>query len=119
MPTYPYHCVKCGQDTDIIKSMNESGRDEQCPICELQLERVWTVPYLTGTSVEDAEFNHALGVVTKNKKDRAEIAKQKGLVEVGNDYGTPERMQVKFDKSREESMEQRWKDVDKEVLNNE
>lgn len=37
------------------------------------------------TKVEHAEYNPGLGCITKNSKHRAEIAKRKGLVEVGNE----------------------------------
>lgn len=88
--------------------MSDYARLEPCPVCEIHMDRIWTIPYLTGTSVESAEFNPALGCVTKNSKHRAEIAKQKGLIEIGNDFGTAEKMQAKFDKDRAEKLKKTW-----------
>lgn len=35
--------------------------------------------------MQSAEFNHGLGCVIHSKREREEIAKQKGLIEVGNE----------------------------------
>lgn len=107
---YPYHCNKCGQDHDVVKSMHDSGRSEPCPVCEVTMDRVYTVPYLSGTSVQHAEYNPAFGKVVKNKRERDELAKRKGMIEVGNDYGSPEKLQKKFDKEREDKSERSWDD---------
>lgn len=105
---YDYHCIKCGSDVEIIKSMHDAGRSEPCPVCELQMERIWNVPLLSGTSVENAEFNPGLGTVVKNKKHREELAKRNGLIEIGNDYKSAESMDRSFEKQREEKRRKSW-----------
>lgn len=107
---YPYHCNKCGQDHDVVKSMHDSGRIEACPVCEVVMDRVYTVPYLSGTKVQDAEYNPAFGKVVKSKYERDELAKRRGMVEVGNDYGSSEKLQKKFERDREEKREAAWDD---------
>ena len=88
MATYPYYCVSCGRNEDIIKSMRDAAREEICPQCEITMNRIWVAPELSGASVQEAEYNPALGCVTKNKRHRTEIAKRKGLQEIGNDYSS-------------------------------
>lgn len=111
MPTYPYNCVKCDLYSEIIKPMSESGRDEKCVDCGCVLDRIWTAPHLTGTKVEDAEYNPGLGKVTKNKRHREEIAKQMGVVEIGNDYKNAEAIGQKFDSERQKKIDKSWDEV--------
>lgn len=94
--------------------MHDSGREELCPVCEIVLERVWTPTHIIGASVESAEYNPGLGEVVKNKKHRAELAKRKGLVEIGNDYSSPDKIHDKFEKERAEKAEKRLRDALKE-----
>ena len=112
---YPYHCIKCGQDIEIVKSMHESGREELCPICEIILERIWTAPQVIGASVENAEYNPGLGKVVKNKKHREELCKKMGVVEIGNDYKTPDKIHEKHDQQRAERSEARYAKALKEI----
>ena len=80
---YEMDCPKCEEMFEVVKSMNEASRLEYCTVCGTLLERIWNAPQIIGAKVEEAEFNHGLGCVTKNKNDRNEIAKRKGLIEVG------------------------------------
>lgn len=105
---YPYECEKCDYAGDTVKPMDQASRDEYCPQCGNLLQRVWTKPQLIGTKVQDAEYNPGLGVVTKNAYHRSEVAKRKNVIEVGNDYGSGEKLQTKFDKDRHEKREKRW-----------
>ena len=59
---------------------------EPCPECGSNGIRVITAHQVHGSArVEDAEFNPGLGCIIKNRKHRAEVAKQKGAIEVGNE----------------------------------
>jgi hypothetical protein len=44
----------------------------------------------------------------KNKRHRQELAKQKGLVEVGNDFGAGEKIQKQFEAERAARREKEW-----------
>jgi len=81
---YPYECEKCEEDFDITKDYRDAARLEYCLVCGNLLKRLWTRTEIIGAKVEEAEFNHGLGCVTTSKNNRNEIAKRKGLVEVGN-----------------------------------
>jgi putative FmdB family regulatory protein len=85
MATYIYFCEKCEKDYEIIKSMHDASRCELCEQCAEPLTRIYTSFQIMGAKVEDAEYNIGLGCVTKSKRHREEIAKQNGLIEVGNE----------------------------------
>lgn len=82
---YPYLCKKCDLEFDVVKHHSLSSKKEKCPECKKVADRIWPRPLFIGTSVENAEYNPGLGVVTKGKRDREEQAKRQGLVEVGNE----------------------------------
>ena len=84
---YEYLCQKCDLSFDVIKTVEDRDSPEVCVSCKELAKRAF-VPsrvHLTGTRVEDAEYNPGLGCITRGKKHRDEIAKQKGLIEVGNE----------------------------------
>ena len=107
---YEYSCVKCENFFQVMKSMRESDTNEFCNLCGAPGQFLFSPPYISGASVEHAEYNPGLGAVVKNKRHRAELAKRKGLVEVGNDYGSGEKMQKEFDQKRESARAKRWED---------
>jgi putative FmdB family regulatory protein len=115
--TYEYQCVKCDHSFDVIKSVKDMDVNEYCPHCDNPAERQF-VPsrvHFTGTKVENAEYNPGLGAVTKNKAHRAELAKRKGVVEIGNDYKSPETQHSEGEKLREARREARYKKAMDEI----
>lgn len=108
--TYEYRCTKCMSHFDVIKSVKDIDVNEFCPTCESPSERLF-IPqrvFFSGTRVEHAEYNPGLGAVVKNKRHREDLAKRKGLVEVGSDFKSAESMNQYFDSSREEKIKKRW-----------
>lgn len=108
--TYEYHCRACDHWFDVIKSYKDMERNENCPECgEFGFRQfVPSKVSFNSTSVQNAEYNPAFGEVVKNKRHREDLAKRKGMVEVGNDYGSAEKMQKHFDEVREKKREDRW-----------
>lgn len=87
MPIYDYTCEKCG-GYDVFKSIKTYDGKDPCPKCGTIGERDYSnykAPMLIGTAVQSAEYNPGLGCVVRNKNHRAEICKQRGLEEVGNE----------------------------------
>jgi hypothetical protein len=72
-------------------------------------EFVPTRLYLNGTKVENAEYNPGLGCIVRNSAHRKEIAKQKGLEEIGNEK--PETLHKHFDTARAEKIEKAYDEV--------
>jgi len=93
----------------VVKPVAEIAKVELCE-CGTPADRSFfpTRIHITGAKVEHAEWNPGLGCVTKNKRDREEIAKRQGLVEVGNDYKSGESIQKTFDQAREEKKKKEW-----------
>jgi len=82
---YPYVCKACKNEWDVSKRLKDIDNIELCPICKEEGKRVLAAGYFTNEKVEDAEFCPALGQVVKSKKHRLQIAKDRGLEEVGNE----------------------------------
>jgi putative FmdB family regulatory protein len=81
---YPYRC-ECGFEFDVVKAVSDFNRPESCERCGKEASRVFTRTQLFGTRVEDYSFNHGLGCVTRNSAHARQLAKDKGLIEVGNE----------------------------------
>jgi putative FmdB family regulatory protein len=97
---YCYEC-ECGEEFEVVKSVRFIDTPEHCPKCDKVAQRVMSSSvFFIGAKVEDAEYNPGLGQVIKNRKHRDEVARQKGLVEIGNQdvHG----MSESFAKQREE-----------------
>lgn len=106
MPNYAYFCEKCDVERTVYKSMHDSGRDEHCPECQMDLKRIFTPAQIIGASVQEAEYNLGLGMVVKNKQHRKEIADRRGLIEVGNE--TPKTLYRESVEKRQIEREKEW-----------
>lgn len=91
---------------------------EACPKCKNPAARIFIPRSLlfSGTKVESPEYNPGLGCIIKNAAHRKEVAKQKGLIEVGSEK--PETLHKMYDRAREEKFEKAWADVDKGWVGN-
>ena len=87
MPAYIYLCLKCDRKFDIVKSIKSLDDPEACPGCAaLETRRCLQRVNFNGASDWDkAEYNPGLGCVVKNTKHRERLAKERGLIEVGNE----------------------------------
>jgi putative FmdB family regulatory protein len=115
---YEYRCEPCAHAFDVVKPVADMERDERCPRCEASARRQF-VPsrvFFAGTSVQNAEYNPGLGCVVKNKAHREELARRRGLVEIGNDYQSPDSIHKKFDQAREEKREQVYEQAMREIV---
>lgn len=118
MPIYDYRCHSCGQHFETIKGIKAYDVDpsSDCTHCGARCgssDRYFGFCSIsfTGTAVVDAEYNPGLGQVVKNKYHKTEIMKQKSLVEVGNDFGSGEKMQTHFENTRHEAREKAWEKI--------
>jgi putative FmdB family regulatory protein len=111
MPTYDYNCKKCGP-FQVIESIKTHKMDLKCQ-CGLMAERtiIFSNQQFIGTKVQHAEYNPGLGVVTKNKQHREEIAKRKGLEEVGNEK--PSTIHKETKRTLDDKLS--WKDIEADL----
>lgn len=116
MPVYLYVCPKCEASQDVVKPMAEIDRIETCK-CGESLDRSARRINFLGDflyeKVEEAEYNQGLGCVTYGRKHRAEIAKRRGLVEIGNDE-TPGQSWNRFEAQREQASKRKWDNLMRE-----
>jgi putative FmdB family regulatory protein len=113
MPTYPWLCEKCDLEFETIESIHDYTGKKSCDMCGNPCTRIFTNCkfHFTGTKIEDAEYNVGLGKVTKSKAHREDLAKQLGVVEVGNDFKDPDNIHKKFDIDRSEKIKKSWEET--------
>jgi putative FmdB family regulatory protein len=106
---YPYRCSECSFEFDVIKSLKDIDQVENCSDCGAVAERFIARTHFYGARVEDAEFNPALGCIVKNRKHRDSIARDRGLIEIGNE--DCEKTIQRYEQDRERKLEQAWDKV--------
>ena len=102
-------------DWSVITTVSERDNPSACPECGKPGIRQLTLPCPVSPTAGDwnrQEFNHGLGCYTKSWKDARQIAKRRGLEEVGNE--PTESLHKTAESRRAEIRAQRWQDADKE-----
>lgn len=112
---YEYECEKCSANNleslfEIVKPVSEYNKQENCPRCGAVLSKVFGTFQFYGAKNEDAEYNHGLGQVIKSKKERKEVAKRMGLIEVGNEK--VESIHKHATITRQEKIKKKWDEVE-------
>jgi putative FmdB family regulatory protein len=106
---YPYRCPSCSKEFEVVKSVKDINVIEYCPQCADAGDRYIAQTHFYGASDWDRqEYNHGLGCVTKNSKHRDQIAKERGLIEIGNE--DCEKTMASQDKKLEQNIEEKTKD---------
>lgn len=83
--TFEYWCDHCNLVTEEWAAIGEAPISVKCVQCGGVAERQYTAPMIIGAAVQDAEYNPAFGQVVKSKRHREELAKQRGMIEVGSE----------------------------------
>lgn len=111
MPTYDFNCPKCDEPFEIIQGIKEYDGKGACPRCEgISTERIFSAKiHFIGASVESAEYNPGLGLVTKNSKHRKDEARARGLEEVGTE--STAKILAHDDRNRAEKLKKSWDEV--------
>lgn len=111
MAIYDYFCDKCESEYEVIKSIKDYDGKDPCPKCGVVGSRLFdrcTFHHI-GAKVKDAYKCPALGKVIKSDKHRNELAKQLGVIEIGNEK--PETIHKTFDKQREDKRLKAYEDI--------
>lgn len=109
---YCYQCLDCKRSFDVVKLVKDIDRNETCPRCgefatrEFAPQRI----HLSKTKVTHAEYNPGLNAVVKNERHKDYLLKEKGVVEIGNDFGSGTKMQKEFTTAREKKLAKAWED---------
>lgn len=105
------YCPGCGQVVSYERYVADSRVLSNCPECNYIVD-IGPTPskiHFIGSKVEHPEYSPAFGCVIKNKSHRNEMAKQKGMEEIGNE--PVEKIHKHFDTMREEKRERSWEEV--------
>lgn len=81
---YEYKCDQCETSKDVVKSVKDYDTPETCEKCQNSMRKVFSISRPLVDSMEP-EYYHSLGTVIKTKRQKREIMKAKGLIEVGNE----------------------------------
>ena len=113
MPTYAYSCGN--HEWTVIKSVSMLDLEEPCPECQAIGTRQIRAAYISPTAGDwnRGEWNPALGCYTKGVGHARQIAKSRGMEEVGTE--DPNKIHKHFEKQREEKAKARWAD-DRELV---
>ena len=102
---YPYECPKCDASFEVIKSVKMIDDEERCPKCDTVAERkiAKQQSFYGASDWDTAHYNPAFGKVVKSNKEARELAKKKGMIEVGNE--DPDKIEKEFAKDRAKKAE--------------
>lgn len=108
---YPHDCPKCQKEFEIIKSVKDFDRDEFCPDCgSLGIKTIARRQSFIGAADWDTRhYNPALGMVVRSNKEAQKIARERGLVEIGNE--NVDKIHRTFDTEREKKISTRYDDI--------
>lgn len=112
MPTYEFKCEGCGLLFDVVRSITEFTRDLDCTSCgkksDLQVSSNRNLFSVSGIP-ESPQFNPGLGAVTKGTKHAERLAKERGMIPVGNEK--VETVNKYFDKVKDDKAKRSWEDI--------
>lgn len=114
---YPYHCVACKHEFEVIKSVRQIDDEESCELCgQISVRTIAKSQAFYGANDWDtAHFSTVLGMKVRSNKEAQKIARERGLVEVGTE--NVEKIHKKFDTEREKKIETRYDDILNTTIN--
>jgi putative FmdB family regulatory protein len=112
MPLYDYMCGACSAEFSVVKSMADIDNIEPCPACQADCDRscrlITTAKEFYGEKPEEPFYSVALGKWVKGNRDNRKQAKERGLIEVGNE--SIEKEHARYERDRERRSKDRWND---------
>ncbi len=118
MALYVHRCPDCRHEFEVVKPMSAIDELESCPecaaFCNPHTRLMQRVGFTGAGDWNTQDFNPGLGCYTKSTKHARQIAKSRGLEEVGNEK--LETLHKTFDKQREDTRAARWYDAERDKL---
>lgn len=117
---YDWDCpsVSCNSRWEVVTTVAQRDEPTSCPVCGTAGIRsevyLVNVDRVAAGDWNRVEFNPGLGQWTKSWKHGREIAKARGLEEVGNT--APEALHKHADTTKADTRERRWQDAVKDKL---
>jgi Zn ribbon nucleic-acid-binding protein len=87
MMRYPYFCTQCDAEYEIVKSLDDIDRVENCDCGHAMSRKISPKIMFKNEKVAENQtyFHPALGCMVNSNTQAQRIAKERGLVEIGND----------------------------------
>lgn len=87
MPVYEWECQDCKKSFDLIRSFQEYNLPASCDACQSfnTIRLISRFSFYGASGWDSASFNPGLGCITKNTKHAEQIAKERGLIPLGNE----------------------------------
>ncbi len=103
---YQYRCDECKIDFDVIKGAVDYNKDEFCKSGHLS-RKVFSImrPVIDHSR---RQYCPIVKAVVKNNTHRRQIAKEKGMIEMGNEC--PNKTYERMEKEREKTLSKRYDD---------
>ena len=109
MPIYDYKCKSCQDVFDVYKTIANADIIETCPHCQAECDkthRIISGHEFYGEKPEEPFFSVPLGKWVKGKNDMRRQAKQRGLIEIGNE--NIETLNDRADRDQQKRDRERW-----------
>ena len=114
MPTYVYLCGR-GHEWEVVKRIADLDEVEMCATCQTLGDRqIQRANFTQANDWNTQTFNPALGCYTRNTRHARQIAKSRGMEEVGTE--PVEKIHAKFERDREDRTAQRWAEADRDKV---
>jgi putative FmdB family regulatory protein len=114
MPIYEYECSKCSGWFEVAKRIAEIDNPETCKCGGLGERRISRVNFNGASDWNNQTYHPGLGCYTRSDQHARQIAKARGLEEVGTEK--LETIHKHFDRQREDMAKQRWAEADREKV---
>jgi putative FmdB family regulatory protein len=117
MPTYGWKCAACGHEWDVHTTIARRDEPEKCSKCPGDGARTLSAPNIdkvAASSWNQQSYNPGLGCWTKSWKHGREIAKARGLEEVGDE--ATDKIHSRYEARREDIREERWRSADRDMV---
>lgn len=116
MPTYGWKCDEHGP-WDVCVPIADRDNPQPCPSCGVHGTKQLSAPNIDRVASgawNQQSYNPGLGCWTKSWKHGREIAKARGMEEVGDEPA--DKLLKAADKKREETRQERWAEADRVKL---
>ncbi len=111
MPTYPYECKFCLYHFDIMKTVASIDDDEPCPECDSATDRLIArnQSFYGADQWDCVGYDPAFGQIIKDNSHRKRLAKEKGMIEIGNE--PVDKMHRHFETQLDKDLDSNWDKV--------
>jgi putative FmdB family regulatory protein len=116
MPTYRYKCPACSLEVDIVKTVAAIDNTECCENCHGDLlpnHRLLGACIFFGEKPEEPFYSIPLGKMVSGKSEMRRIAKERGMIEVGNE--NVDKINRCADNEREAKAKETWSEFEKPI----